>query len=350
MPPSFSRKGRSPRIRARRPPLDAQVVVVTGGSRGIGREAALGFARAGASVVLLARGGQALTETVEEIAAEGGDVRGIVCDVSDRRAVQDAVDQITHAFGRIDTWVGNAGVLLYAPVADTSPEEFRRVLDINVIGQLNGVQAALPALRRSGGTIIIVSSAEAVVAMPWHGAYAASKHALEGAIDALRRELRAERAPVTITVVRPAVIDTPIYRHARSRMAFRPSGPHPHYRPRSVARAILHAAAHPARTVHVGGGALLLTGVQRVMPGVLDAALGRFGPRMMHTADAAPEQFGNLVGPLRDTEQRGGLPHRGRGSVSTWLRVHPGWRTAAVVALVGAVLSPWRRSRRRPPT
>ncbi|WP_101846764.1 SDR family oxidoreductase [Zhihengliuella sp. ISTPL4] len=340
------RKGRSPRTRARRPPLDAQVVVVTGGSRGIGREAALGFARAGASVVLLARGEQALTETVAEIAAEGGDVRGIVCDVSDRRAVQDAVDQITHAFGRIDTWVGNAGVLLYAPLADTTPEEFRRILEINVVGQLNGIQAALPALRRSGGTIIVVSSAEAVVAMPLHGAYAASKHAVEGAVDALRRELRAERAPVTITVVRPAVIDTPIYRHARSRMTYRPSGPHPHYRARSVARAIVYAAVHPTRTMHVGGGALLLTGVQRGAPAVLDAALGRFGPRMMRTAEEAQARFGNLLGPLRDTEQRGGLPHRGRGSVTTWLRVHPGWRTAAIVAVLGAVLLPRRGVRR----
>lgn len=346
MPSSVSRKGRSPRTRVRRPPLDAQVVVVTGGSRGIGREAAFGFARAGACVVLLARGEQALTDTVEEIAAEGGDVRGVVCDVSDRRAVQDAVDQITHAFGRIDTWVGNAGVLLYAPVADTTPEELRRVLDVNVVGQLNGLQAALPVLRHSRGTIIVVSSAEAVAAMPLHGAYAASKHAVEGAVDALRRELRAERAPVTITVVRPAVIDTPIYRHARSRMTYRPSGPHPHYRARSVARAIVYAAVHPARTIHVGGGALLLTGVQRIAPGLLDAALGRFGFRMMHTNESAPAQFGNLVGPLRDTDQRGGLPHRGRGSITTWLRVHPGWRTVAVAGVLGAVLVPWRRSRR----
>lgn len=346
MSSSVSRKGRSPRTRARRPPLDAQVVVITGGSRGIGREAALSFARAGASVVLLARGEQALTETVEEIAAPGGEVRGIVCDVSDHRAVQEAVARVEHEFGRIDVWVGNAGVLLYAPLAETTPEEFRRVLDINVVGQLNGIQAALPALRRSRGTIVVVSSAEAVVAMPWHGAYAASKYALEGAIDALRRELRAEHAPVTITVVRPAVIDTPIYRHARSRMAYRPSGPHPHYRARSVARAIVYAATHPTRTIHVGGGALLLVGVQRMTPGLLDAALGRFGLRMMHTADAAPAQFGNLVGPLRDTAQRGGLPHRGRGSITTWLRVHPGWRIAAIVGLLGAVLAPWRRSRR----
>ncbi|WP_259614033.1 SDR family oxidoreductase [Microbacterium paraoxydans] len=340
------RTGRAARTPARRPPLDAQVVVITGGSRGIGREAAAAFARAGASVVLLARGEAALAETVEEIAAEGGDVRGVVCDVSDRRAVQQAVDRVEHEFGRIDTWVGNAGVLLYAPLADTTPEEFRRILDINVVGQLNGIQAALPALRRSGGSIIVVSSAEAIVAMPLHGAYAASKHAVEGAVDALRRELRAERAPVTITVIRPAVIDTPIYRHARSRMTYRPSGPHPHYRARSVAQAIVYAARRPARTIHVGGGALLLTGVQRVAPGLLDATLGRFGPRMMRTAEDAPAQFGNLVGPLRDTEQRGGLPHRGRGSVTTWLRVHPGWRTAVIVAVLGVVLLPSRGVRR----
>lgn len=335
------------RGRVSRPPLRAQVVVVTGGSRGIGRETARRFARAGASVVLLARGEAALTETVEDIVAEGGVARGIVCDVTDREAVQAAVDQVEHWFGRIDTWVGNAGVLLYSALADTTPEEFRRILDVNVVGQLNGIQAALPLLRRAHGGIVCVSSAEAVVAMPLHGAYAASKHALDGTMDALRRELRAERAGVSVTVIRPAVIDTPIYRHARSRLQHRPSGPRPHYHAGAVADAIVYAAVHPARTIPVGGGALLLSVVQRVVPRGLDAALGRFGPDLMHTAEAAPPQVGNLAGPLHDLEQRGGLPHRGRGSVTTWLRVHPGWRRAGLAVLLLAALAPWLRTSAR---
>lgn len=329
--------------RGTRPPLAAQVVVITGGSRGIGREAGLRFARAGATVILLARGAAALNETVDEIVGAGGAARGIVCDVTDRASVHDAVDQVMHWFGRIDTWVGNAGVLLYASVADTTPEELRRMFEINVIGQLNGIQAALPALRRSHGGIVCVGSAESVVAMPLHGAYAASKHALDGALDALRRELRAERAAVSVSVIRPAVIDTPIYRHARSHLHHRPSGPPPHYRARVVANAILFAAVHPVRSMSVGGGAVMLSAAQRVAPSVVDGVLGRFGPRLMHTAESAPPQFGNLNGPLHDTEQRGGLPHRGRGSVTTWVRTHPGWSRAAVaVLLLSAALRPRR--------
>lgn len=333
--------------RSRRRPrrLGDQVVVITGGSRGIGRETAIRFARAGASVVVLARGEAALVDTVEHIVSRGGTARYIVCDVTDAGAVEAAVHQVEQWFGRIDTWVGNAGSLVYATVAETTPRDFRQVLEVNVLGQLHGIHAAIPALRRAGGGAYIgLSSTEAVVTLPLHSAYAASKRAVEGLLDGLRRELRREDPSISVTAVRPAVVDTPGYRHARNRLHHRPSAPHPHYAPSVPAMAILFAATHRVRTIHAGGGARSFTALQMLVPGVMDAVLSRFG-RFMRTSEPALPSKGNLDGPLDDTDPRGGLPGRGRPSVYTWLRVHPVARRAIVA--VGAWMgSRWWRQRR----
>ncbi|HWS51987.1 MAG TPA: SDR family NAD(P)-dependent oxidoreductase, partial [Microbacterium sp.] len=234
-----ARFGRGAHSKATLRALGDQVVVITGGSSGIGRETAIRMGRAGARVVVLSRDADGLSNTVDEIVRDGGRGRHIVCDVTDATAVQSAVGLVEEWFGRIDTWVGNAGVLMYAPFADTSPDEFRRMLEVNFIGQIIGIQAVLPALRRAGGgALICVTSTEAVVTLPMHSAYAASKHALEGALDGLRRELLDAKEAIRLTVVRPAVIDTAIYPHARNRMSRAPSAPRPFYAPGVVADAI----------------------------------------------------------------------------------------------------------------
>ncbi|MBT2485291.1 MULTISPECIES: SDR family oxidoreductase [unclassified Microbacterium] len=316
--------------------MKEQVVVITGGSRGIGREAAMRFARAGSSVVILARGEAALVDTVEAIQRDGGIARYIVCDVTDAAGVAAAVHQVEQWFGRIDTWVGNAGVLLYAPVAETTASDLRLLFEVNVVGQLHGIQAAVPALRRAGGgTFVAVSSTEAVVTLPLHSGYAASKHAVEGLLDGLRRELRTEAPEISVTAVRPAVIDTPIYRHARNRLSRRPTGPRPHYSPSVVAEAIVFAATHRVRTIHAGGGARFFTAGDSLVPSVMDSLLGRFD-RFMHTSETVLPSAGNLEGPLEDVDPHGGLPGRGRWSVYTWLRVHPLVRVAVMSVAVGA--------------
>lgn len=330
--------GRGAPARAVPRALQEQVVVITGGSSGIGRETAIRMGRAGAQVVVMSRDAEGLTRVVDEIVGDGGRARHIVCDVTDRAAVETAVELVEEWFGRIDTWVGNAGVLMYGRFADTSPDDFRRMLEVNFIGQINGIQAVLPALRRAGGGVLIcVTSTEAVVSLPMHSAYAASKHALEGALDALRRELIDARDAIRLTVVRPAVIDTPIYPHARNLMSRAPSAPPPFYAPGVVADAIVFAAEHPVRTIHAGGGARLFTTLQLLVPGMLDAALGRFGVSMMHTGESVPENAGNLERSLGVTAS--GLPVRGRRwSIHTWLAVHPfvGRAVGVAVAVIGA--------------
>jgi NAD(P)-dependent dehydrogenase (short-subunit alcohol dehydrogenase family) len=153
------------------------------------------------------------------------------------------------AFGRIDTWVNVAAVTVYARFEDTTPEEFRRVIEVNYLGQVHGALAALPRLRANGGgALISVSSVESSVSPPLTSAYAASKHAIEGALDALRRELMAEGTPISITSVKPATINTPLFNNARSKLDVLPKGPPPIYQPGVVADCVLHAAADPCAT------------------------------------------------------------------------------------------------------
>ena len=325
-------------------PLGEQVVAITGGSRGIGRAAARRMAGAGARVVVLARDEDGLVETVRLIEQDGGTARHLVVDVTDADAVRTAVERIEEMFGRLDTWVGNAGVLMYGRFAETRPQEFRDMLEVNLLGQIHGIQAALPALRRAGGgALVIVTSVEAVVTLPMHSAYAASKHALEGVLDGLRRELGDEHPLISVTSVRPAVIDTPIYRHARNRMPWRPQAPPPYYSAGVVAEAIAFAATHRVRTIHAGGGGPLLVAAQRLTPGVVDAVFRRIGPGLMHTDEPDHTGGGDLRTPAPDPEATGALPRRGRDvSVHTWLAVRP-----PVRLLLGAAGAIWAATRLR---
>ena len=131
-------------------------------------------------------------------------------------------------YGRIDTWVNAAAVGVYATFEDTSLAEFRRVMDVNLMGYVHGAKAALPHLRREGrGALIFISSIESTVAMPLQGAYATSKHAIQGMIETLRRELRAERVPVSVTSIKPAVINTPFFDNALSKVGYAPTARRP---------------------------------------------------------------------------------------------------------------------------
>ena len=148
-------------------PLQEQVAVVVGASSGIGRETALRLAERGAKVVAAARGEAGLSSLVGEIAARGGEATYAVCDVVDFERVKAVAETAAQRFGRIDTWVNVAAVSVYARFEDTAPEEFRRVMEVNYLGQVHGALAALPHLRRAGGgALIAVSSVESIVSLP----------------------------------------------------------------------------------------------------------------------------------------------------------------------------------------
>src|SRR6056297_2604706 len=128
-------------------PIRDQVVVITGASSGIGRETALHFAQRGATVVPIARSSDALETLRQEIERLGGTAHPLTVDVSDWEAVERSADEVAERFGRIDTWVNNAAVSLYATVEQAGMDEIRRLIEVILMGQIHGMKAALPHLK-----------------------------------------------------------------------------------------------------------------------------------------------------------------------------------------------------------
>jgi len=313
-------------------PINEQVVVIAGASSGIGRETALRLAERGAKVVVAARSESGLASLLDEIRARGGEGAYAVCDVADFAQVEAAAATAVGTFGRIDTWVNVAAVSVYARFEETTLEEFRRVMDVNFMGQVHGAKAALPHLRREGrGALIAISSVEAIVALPLHSAYAASKHAVEGLFDALRIELKAEGVPISVTSVKPGTINTPFFNNARSKLGVKPKGPPPIYEPAVVADCVLHAAAHPVRDLFAGGAGRMMAMSQQQTPGLMDATLARFAIPLQRTDEPVPpDDPGALYAPRDDHRVEGDYGDQAmRFSPYTWLATHPKTRALA---------------------
>ena len=249
--------------------LSEQVIVITGASSGIGLVTARAAARRGARVVLASRDERDLREAVDAITAAGGRATYVVADVASFDDVARVAERAVEAFGGIDTWVNNAGVSIYGRITDVPLADARRLFETNYWGVVHGSLAALPHLRR-GGALVNVGSVLSDTTMPLQGHYAASKHAVKGFTDALRIELEEEGAPVSVTLVKPAAIDTPYPEHAGNHLGVAPKHQAPVYAPDLVADAILDAAEHARRDVKVGGSAKVYTALETFAPSLLD--------------------------------------------------------------------------------
>lgn len=251
-------------------PLREQVIVITGASSGIGLATARAAAEAGARVVLAARSREALSAVERQITQAGGQAIHVVADVGRREDVQRVADAAIERFGGFDTWVNNAGISIWGRLEQVSDEDHRRLFDTNFWGIVHGSTIAVDHLKRRGGALINLGSVASDVALPIQGMYSASKHAIKGFTDALRLELEEEGAPVCVTLVKPASIDTPFPQHARNYTGKEPKLPPPVYPPEEVARAILHAATHPERDIHVGGAGKLMSTFSKHAPRTMD--------------------------------------------------------------------------------
>lgn len=252
-------------------PLDQQVIVITGASSGIGLATALAAAEQGAKLVLAARAGQALDEICQRIKADGGQAIYVVADVGHREQVEHVAEAALQKFGRIDTWVNDAGVSIYGRLDQVSDEDNRRLFDTNFWGVVYGSLTALPYLKRQGGALINVGSEVSEAVVPLQGMYSASKHAVKGFTDALRVEIEElDEAPVSITLIQPTAVNTPYPQHARNYMDQEPKLPTPQIDPEKVADAILKAAVKPQRDVKVGSTAVLNTLTAKLAPGLGD--------------------------------------------------------------------------------
>ncbi len=321
-------------------PIEDQVVVIMGASSGIGRETALQFARRGAQVVVSARGEDGLRSLVEDIQMAGGEAIYVVADVSDAAQVANVADEAARRFGRIDTWVHAAAVSLYATFEQTTPEEFKRLIEVNLLGQAYGAMAALPHLRREGrGALIHISSVEGKRAFPLQSAYSASKHGIIGFLDALRVELKRDGVPISVTNVMPAGINTPLFNKARTKMGVKPMPAPPIYQPSVVAEAILYAAEHPTRDIFAGGAGKMLWLTQRMAPALLDSILAKSGFEGQQTKEPKSEDApDNLYHPIGGYDKIGGdFFEKARAkSTSNWLETHPQARRALKSAALGS--------------
>jgi short-subunit dehydrogenase len=256
-------------------PLNEQVMVITGGSSGIGLATARLAASRGARVVLAARNEGELQAIVDEIFAEGGQAIGVTADVADPAAVDRVGTRAIEAFGRIDTWVNDAGVSIFGKLTEVPLADKRRLFETNFWGVVHGCRTAVRHLRSTGGTIVNIGSVVSDLAVPLQGIYSASKHAVKAYTNALRMELEHDKIPIAITLVKPSGINTPFFDHARNYMVEKPAPPPPVYSADVVAETICRVAERPVRDITVGGGGRAFTAIGSLAPRTMDAYLER---------------------------------------------------------------------------
>jgi short-subunit dehydrogenase len=318
-------------------PTADQVIVITGASSGIGLVTARTAAKQGAKVLLVARSEDELGEIVRDINNAGGQADYAVADVADSAAVEAAAAKAVERFGRIDTWVNNAGSVVYSRLLHLPEDEHQQLFQTNYFGMVHGCRAAVPRLRDAGGALITVGSVASDMPSPVMGAYAATKHALKAYVESLRIELKEDAPRVSVTLIKPAGIDTPIGQHATNHEGGEAQIPPPAYDPQLVADAILHAAEHPTRNLTVGGVGRAQVLFRQLFPALFEA----LGPLAGKAAvDQSKEQPGpsNLfeAGPAGE-ERSGEHPSRLRHSIYTAAAKHPG--TTAVIGLGGLAVA-----------
>ena len=251
--------------------LKDQIIVLTGASSGIGLATARLAAERGAKLVLVSRSANTLDHLRDEIISVGGEAISIAADVAHRAKMLLVAEEAVRHYGRVDTWINNAGVSIYGRLDQVTEDDSRRLFDTNFWGIVNGSLAALPYLKANGGALINIGSEVSEAIVPLQGMYSASKHAVKGFTDALRVEVEElDRAPVTITLIQPTAVDTPYPQHAKNYMDKEPRLPPPLIDPKDVAEAILKAATEGGRDVKVGAMAYVNTAVAKLMPGLGD--------------------------------------------------------------------------------
>ena len=278
-----------------------RVVAVTGASAGVGRATVERFARDGARIGLIARDRKRLDATAAEVARLGQEALVLPLDVSDPDAVDDAASQIEERFGPLDVWVNNAMATVFAPVRDTTPDEFRRATEVTYLGYVWGTMAALRRmLPRDHGTIVQVGSALAYRSIPLQAAYCGAKSAIRGFTESLRSELLHEGSRVHVTMVELPAHNTPQFSWSRAKLARQPQPVPPIFQPEVAAEAIHYAATHRRRELLVGWPAVKAIYGEKFVPGLLDRILARDGYEAQQTEEPlARERAGNLFEPVQ---------------------------------------------------
>ena len=307
-------------------PIGVQVAVIFGASSGIGRLAALEFARRGAKVTVSARSEEGLKSLVEEIEADGGEAFYVVADAAEFEQVKAVADKTIERYGRIDTWIHSAATFIFSTVEKTEPEEYKRLIEVNLLGQIYGAKAALPHLKEKGGALIHLSSVEAFRTAPKQSAYGASKHGIHGFLQVLRVELAHDQIPVSITEILPASINTPIYDKGRNKMPFKPRPVPPIYHPQIVVDTILYAAENPISEIIAGASGVGVELAEKFSPRLADFFSGTIGYVGQNSDEKSDGDFaGSLFEPISgfDTVEGRFSGEQLKSDPYTWLKRHP---------------------------
>ena len=306
----------------RKKPVSEQVVVVTGASSGLGRAIARAAAERGANVVVTGRNEEALSNAISEIERAGSEGLSVQADCTEQDQVERVVAQAIERFGRIDTYVANAIVTVYAEAERLEEDELRRVLYVNFFGVVYGYWAVLPHLRASRGTFLHVSSALAYRGIPLQAAYCSSKAGLRAFFESARVEEQKVGSGVAISLVLPGAINTPQFDRDRQKIGYQPQPVPPIYQPEPFAEATLHCAEHPIRELPISWGAQKLLWGQKLSPRAGDWVLRRTGWKGQHTDEPKPVDspdilFDTLPG---DPGAHGRFDAQSRGS-TLWTRL-----------------------------
>jgi NAD(P)-dependent dehydrogenase (short-subunit alcohol dehydrogenase family) len=326
-------------MRYRLLPLDEQVMAITGASSGIGLVAAVQAARRGTRVVLAARNGRDLERAAERIRRDGGRAIHVVADVADADHVERIAEAALREFGQLDTWVNNAAVSLYGRVIDLSVDDMRRQMDVNYWGQVYGCRTAVRHMRARGGAIVNVASALSDRAIPLQGNYCAAKHAIKALTDTLRMELEEAGVPISVTLVKPASIDTPFFEKAKTYLGVEPRPVPPVYAPEVVSEVILHAAHRPVRELIAGGAGVKLS-IARFLPRLADLYMERWTFDAQSTRVPVKDRPDNLHQPVTSDggqRSRNWTGHTRARSFYTTAVLHPAAATAAAATVTAGV-------------
>lgn len=273
-----------------------RIVVITGGSAGVGRATARAFARGGADVALIARGEERLNAACDEIRATGRRAIAIQADVADADAIEAAAQRAEAELGPIDCWVNNAMTSVFAPMMQVTPAEFRRVTDVTYLGIVYGTQSALRRMGpRNRGVVVQVGSALAYRGIPLQAAYCAAKHAIVGYSESVRSELLHEGLDIHIAIVHLPAINTPQFEWVLSRLDRRAQPVPPIFSPQVAAEAIEWASRHRKRELVVGWPTFKTIWGNRFGPAIADRILARSGYDDQQTDEPeAPDRPSNL--------------------------------------------------------
>jgi short-subunit dehydrogenase len=307
--------------RDRRRTPRGRVVVITGASSGLGRAIAVEFARRRSALVLGARRTEALEDTARACRTAGGEAIAVATDVTREQDVIELAAAALHRWDRIDVWVNNAGVTLFALLEQAPFEQHQRVIETNLLGAMLGARTVLPVFRRQHrGVLINIGSVLSEIGQAFAPSYVISKFGVHGLSEALRVEL-ADEPDIHVCTVFPYAIDTPHFEAAANRLGQVPRAMPPVSSPERVALAVARLPDRPRRRLYVPRIAALGIALHAIVPRTLERLL-LDALRAWHLGEQSDEiSTGNLFEPGPQTPGTHGSrpPRVGTARLLAWL-------------------------------